>query len=78
LTPLPRAAGVELDQTEQVGQIGQRQRRHAIAGGALDGIADADDAVGDGVFGMQAEMDVARGIHRRHFNPAVLIWPAAP
>ena len=57
---LAAGAGIELDQTKEVAQIGQGQCRHAIASGLLDGITDADNAVGDGIFGMETEMDVAR------------------
>ncbi len=68
LDALAARTAIELDEAEQVAEIGQRQRRHAVAGGALDGVAEADDAVGHGKFGMQAEVDVARGIHGRNFT----------
>jgi hypothetical protein len=68
LDPFATRPGVELDQPEQVAEIGHRHRRHAVARRALDSVANADDAVGDGVFGMEAKVDVARGVHGRHFT----------
>ena len=47
LHPLAARPGIELDQSEQIAQIRQCHRRHAIAYGTLDGIADTDNAVGD-------------------------------
>ena len=47
LDPLAARPGIELDQPEQIAQIGQSHRRHAIPRRALDGITDADNAVGD-------------------------------
>ncbi|MNM99684.1 hypothetical protein D3C81_1122490 [compost metagenome] len=55
---------VEADQAEGVGEVGQGERAHAILGGGLDGILQADDAVHDGVFGMQAEVYEAGCRHR--------------
>ena len=48
---------VELHQREHIGQIGQRQRRHAVLLRLLDGIAHAHDAVDYGKLGVEAEMD---------------------
>ncbi len=56
---------VEAHQAESVGKVGQRQRAHAIGGGGLDGLVQADVAVDDGIFGMETEMDEARRIHPR-------------
>ena len=56
---------IELDQTEQVGQIGERQRRHLASDGTRHGIVETDDAVGDGVFAVQAKMDKAGFWHPR-------------
>jgi len=47
LDPLAPRSGIELDQPEQIAQVGHRHGRHAIAGGTLDGITNPDDAVGD-------------------------------
>ena len=47
LDALATSPGVKLDEAEQVAEVSQGHRRHAIAGGTLDGVADADDAVGD-------------------------------
>ncbi|MCY1227059.1 hypothetical protein D9M72_393170 [compost metagenome] len=54
------------DQPEGVGKVRQRECAHAIGGSGLDGVIEADDAVHDGVFGMQAEVDEAGCGHGRH------------
>ena len=65
LDALAARSGVELDEAEQVAEVGQRQCRHVIPGGTRHRVIDADDAVGDGVLAMQAKMDEARVGHRR-------------
>jgi hypothetical protein len=57
LDPGAARRSVELDHAEQVAEVGQRQRRHAVRDRARDGIVDAHDAVGDGVLAVQAEVD---------------------
>ena len=48
---------VEFDQTEQIAKIGQRQRRHAIGRRPRHGLVDTHDAITDGEFAVQPEMD---------------------
>jgi hypothetical protein len=55
--PAAARSGIELDQAEEVAEISQRQRRHTISRGPRHGIIDTDDAVGDGVFAMQAKVN---------------------
>jgi hypothetical protein len=52
----PRGARrlVELHHAEQVGQVGKRERRHAVFRGARHRCIDAHDAVSDGEFAVQA------------------------
>jgi len=55
------AGGVELDGTEQVAQIGDRQRRLAIGARGAHRIAHTQRAVDDRVFGVRAQMDEVHG-----------------
>ena len=48
---------VEFDQAEQIAKIGQRQRRHAIGRRPRHGLVDTHDAIADGEFAVQPEMD---------------------
>ena len=57
LDALAAGALVELDHPEQVGQIGNAQRRHAVGGRAGDGGIHLHDPVGDRVFGVEAQVD---------------------
>ena len=59
-TPLATASLIKLDHAKQVGQIAQAKRRHAVGHGAADGLVQADNAVSDGEFRMQAKMYKAR------------------
>ncbi len=63
LEALAAGRAVELDHAEQVGQIGQGQRRHAVGHRPGHGLVQADHAVGDGVFAVQAQMDESGGSH---------------
>ncbi|KFB73944.1 MAG: hypothetical protein AW09_000784 [Candidatus Accumulibacter phosphatis] len=67
LDPLTARRGIELDQTEEVREVRQRQCRHAVAGSTGNRIGKTDDAVGDRILAVQAEVD-ERGF--RH--PAIL------
>ncbi len=60
LDALAARALVELDHAEQVGEIGDAERRHAVGRGGGDRLVELDDAVGDRIFGVQAEMHEAR------------------
>ena len=62
----PRAArrAIELHPAKGVRQIGQAQRRHRDVARALDRPVHPHQAIGDGVFGVQAEMDETRVGHR--------------
>ena len=44
---------VELDQAEQVGEVGQRQRRHGVVRGCAHRVVDANGAVGDRVLAVE-------------------------
>ena len=50
---------VELDEAELVGEIGERERRHAVGRRRGDGVVDAHRAVDDRVFAVQAQVDEA-------------------
>ena len=55
-----RTAGlVELDCAEEVVEVGQRQRRHAIGPRGRRGIVDAQRAVDDGIFAVQTQVNEA-------------------
>ncbi len=54
---------VELDPAESVGKVGQAERRHARLARPRHRIPHPHQAVGDGKFTMQAEVDEARGGH---------------
>jgi hypothetical protein len=51
---------VKLDHAEQIGQIGQRQRRLPVRRRPRDGRVETGDAVADRVFAVQAKMNEAR------------------
>jgi len=53
---------VELHRPEKVGAIGQRHGRQALRARAGDQLGDADDAVGQGIFGVDPQMH-EYGIH---------------
>ena len=74
LDALAARRAVELDEAEEVAEVGQGQRRHAVAGGARHRVIDTDDTVGDGVLAVQAKMDEAWVGHRRW----ILLLHAAP
>ena len=59
---------VELDHAEQVGQVGDGQRRLAVGGGGAHRIVDAHQSIDDRIFGMQAQVNELRGSHGRHFT----------
>ena len=48
---------VELHQPEHVGQVSERQRGHRICLRRAHCLADAHDAVGDGIFAMQTKVN---------------------
>ncbi len=50
---------VELDQPEHVGEIGERQCRHAVGNRGTDRFVDAHHAIDDRVFAMQPEVNEA-------------------
>jgi hypothetical protein len=63
-----RARGlVELDHAEHVGEIGQRERRHAVGDRGGHRIVNAHDAVGHRIFAVQPEVDVRRVVHGFYF-----------
>ena len=55
---------VELDEPERVGEIGERERGHAVRRCRGDRLVDADRAVDDRVFAVQAEVNERRGRHQ--------------
>ena len=60
-----RARGlVELDHAEDVGEVGDRQGRHAVRGGPRDGFVDAHDPVGDGELAVEPKVDEGGIRHR--------------
>jgi hypothetical protein len=65
LMPLAAAGLVELDRAEQVVQVGDGQRHLAVGLGRRGGIVDAQGAVDDGVFGVQAQVDEGRDTRGR-------------
>ncbi len=48
---------VEFDQAEQIGQIGQRQRRHAVGRRAAHRLVDAYDTIRNRVLAVQPQVD---------------------
>ena len=67
--------GVELDESETVGEVGQRQCRHTIRGSTQHGrtvvilaCVKAYRTVGHGIFAVQAQVDKTRFGHLRHFT----------
>ncbi len=58
---------VELHHAEQVGDVGDRQRRHAVGRRALHRLVDADDAVRHRVFAMHPQVDETRPCHAKKF-----------
>ena len=67
-TPAAAGRAVELDHAEQVRGVGQRQRRHAVGRGALDGLVDAHDPVAHRVLAVQPQVNETR---RRHVKKIV-------
>jgi hypothetical protein len=55
--------GVELDETEQVREVGQRERGHPVVGRRADRVLDPHRAVGDRELAVQAQVDESRGGH---------------
>ena len=64
LDPRLEAGPVELDQPEQVGVVGEADGAHAEFGGAAGQVADASEAVNDGVLAVGAQMDKLSNAHR--------------
>jgi hypothetical protein len=82
LDSLATCRRVELDQTEDIRQIGERQSRHAVAACASKRITETDDAVGNRILTVQAKMD-ERGfrhpaILRRRGTQTVTTWRDTP
>jgi hypothetical protein len=54
---MPRARGrVELDQSELIRKVGERERRHPIGGRSGDGVTDAKRPIGDRKFAVDAQV----------------------
>ena len=65
----PRAClRVELDETEGIREIRERERRHAVRDGGVDRFVEAHDAVHDGVFAVQPEVNEGRIAHAIYFT----------
>jgi hypothetical protein len=70
---------VELDHPEDVGQIGERKRRHAIGRGGVDRVVDAHHAIDDRILAVQAQMDEQRnGRGRAHEVQFYSLPPPTP
>src|SRR5690606_2022382 len=83
LDALAARALVELDHAEQVGEVGDAKRRHAVVGRGDDRLVELDDAVGDRVFGVEAKVNEARsagetwgGSHERILPDMARLGPA--
>ena len=50
----PARALVELDHAEQVGEVGNTQRRHAVVGGGLERVINLNDAIDHRELGVHA------------------------
>jgi len=59
---------VELHHAEDVGEVGQRQRRHCVRLCCRYCAVEPCDAVNDRIFAVQAQVDKLR-LHGRHFTP---------
>ncbi|GAB3289605.1 hypothetical protein GCM10027297_35510 [Parahaliea aestuarii] len=62
---------VDFDQRVEVGHVGDANGGHAEFDAAVDEWLDADEAVDEGVFGVDAEMDEFG--HGREFNAGGLV-----
>ena len=76
---LPRAL-VEVDHAEDVGEIGERERPHAVGGRAGDRVVDPHDPVDDRELAVEPEMDEGRLRHggREEQRARILSTAAAP
>jgi hypothetical protein len=73
-----RARGrIELDHAEQVGQVGDRQGRLAVGRRLRDRLIDARQAIGDGIFAVEPEVDEFRGL-RHGGHVAAILLPQTP
>jgi hypothetical protein len=70
--------GVELDHAEQVGQVGQRQGRHAVRPRPGDDVVEPGNAVGDRILAVQPQMDETRRGRRCGGGEHGQILPARP
>jgi hypothetical protein len=75
LDSLATRRGVELDHAEQIGQIGDRQRRLAIRHRLRDGLVDARQAIRDRIFAVKAEMNECWLGRRGGHGSAILLPP---
>jgi hypothetical protein len=76
LDALAARRGVELDHAEQVGQVGDRQRRLPVRRRLRDDLIDARQAIGDRVFAVKTEMDEAW--KRRGGHGTAILPPRTP
>ena len=58
---------VEFHHAEQVGRIGERERRHAVGGGPLHRLLDADNPVRHRVFAVHSQVNEVRRGHVKKF-----------
>ena len=72
LDPGALRGAIELDQGEQIGVVGQRDRGHLQLGGPLHQLRDADQAVLQRVFAVQIQVDKGRVGHRLRARSLVI------
>src|SRR5205823_204424 len=58
---------VELHHAEEVGRVGERERRHVVLRRALDGVVDPDYAVAHRVFAVHPQVNEKRPPHVKKF-----------
>ena len=51
---------IELDHAEDIGKVGDRERRHRVLRRRLHGLVEANNAIHDRVFAVQSQMDERR------------------
>ena len=51
---------IELHQPEQVVEVGERERRHAVRDRRSDSVVEPDHAIDDGILAVQSQMDEGR------------------
>jgi hypothetical protein len=73
LRPAAARRTVELDETECVGEVGDRKRGHFVGACGGDAVVDAHGAVDDREFAVQAQVNEAGRGHERNRKGARIL-----